>query len=98
MQEVGAGNNYMSSYFPLCSTAAGQCREARDPPLAEEGSQPNLTCADLCQDAALSLQQASVKLERCQVWHLVRLPVVSSSGVWVQQLSVTIPGIGATHL
>ena len=55
-QKARAGNNYMSSCFPLCSAAAGWRREAGDPPLAEEGSQPNLTCADLCQDAALSLR------------------------------------------
>ena len=64
MQKVGTGHNYMLSCFPLRSTAAGRHREAGDPPLAEKGSQPNLTCADLCQDAALSLRQAGVKSER----------------------------------
>ena len=54
----------MLGSLPLRPAAAGRCWEAGNPTLAEDGCQPNLTCADLCQDAALSLGQAVAKPER----------------------------------
>ena len=76
----------MLGSLPLCPAAAGRCREARDSPLAKKGSQPDLTCTYLRQDTALRFGEASSEPESCPVWHLVRLPIIATSGVWVEQL------------
>ena len=76
----------MLGRLPLCPTAAGRRRKAGDSTFAKKGSQPDLTCTYLRQDTALRFGEASSEPESCPVWHLIRLPIITTSRVWVQQL------------